>query len=111
MIKIVAPFINKLGIVGITLFPFIVFDSKKSLDDVYIVNHEEIHIRQQIELLIIFFYLIYLIEYGLGLLKFKNKNDAYRNISFENEAYSNENNLNYLKTRKLYSFFKYFNKK
>ena len=30
------------------------------------------------------------------------------NISFEQEAYMNETNLEYLKERKMYSFLKYF---
>lgn len=111
MLKIVVPFIKKIGIVGITLFPFIVFDSKKSLYDVHIVNHEEIHIRQQIELLVLFFYIIYLLEYGIGIIKYRNKRKAYLNISFEKEAYDNEYNLEYLNNRKYYSFFKYLFKK
>jgi len=111
MIKIVAPFISKFGIAGITLFPFIIFDSKKSLYNVHIVNHEEIHIRQQMEMLIIFFYIMYLTEYAIGLFKYKNKNEAYRNISFEKEAYDNEYDLEYLNNRKIYSFFNYLTKK
>ena len=49
------------------------------------------------ELLFIFFYIIYFLEWIVRL--FINKN-AYRSISFEKEAYSNEDNLEYLKTRK-----------
>jgi len=52
------------------------------------------------ELLFIFFYIIYILEWLIRL--FINKN-AYKNISFEKEAYSNENNLEYLKTRKCFS--------
>ena len=48
---------------------------------------ENIHGKQQLELLIIFFYLIYLVEW---IIK------GYRNISFEKEAYSNQDNLNYI---------------
>ena len=76
-------------------------------------NHETIHFKQQIELLIVGFYLWYIIEYFLRLCKFwvkgKQANTviAYRNISFEREAYSNQNNLSYLKNRKPYSWLKY----
>ena len=52
------------------------------------------------ELLFIFFYIIYFLEWIVRL--FINTN-AYRSISFEKEAYSNENNLEYLKTRKHFS--------
>ena len=49
------------------------------------------------ELLYIFFYLLYFLEWLVRL--FINKN-AYRNISFEKEAYAHENNFKYLNHRK-----------
>ena len=64
------------------------------------INHEAIHTAQMKELLFIFFYIIYFLEWLVRL--FINTN-AYRNISFEKEAYSNEKNLEYLKTRKHFS--------
>ena len=82
------------GYKAITLWPFIF--TKSELTDIDI-NHERIHRAQQLELLVIGFYIIYGIEW---LFK------KYRNISFEKEAYSNENNLDYLKTRKHYSMWK-----
>lgn len=101
-------FLDKISIFmkvgGITLYPFIILrenykkDTKESRE---IINHEKIHIEQQKELFVIFFYILYLIEYI-----FK----GYYNISFEKEAYENDNNLEYLKTRKRYSFLKYFKK-
>lgn len=87
-------------IAGITIFPFIFIKDKKFMTK-EIINHEKIHIRQQIEMLIIPFYLCYAIE---GIFK------GYYNISFEREAYSNQNDLNYLKTRRMFSFLKYFKK-
>lgn len=67
------------------------------------INHEKIHIRQMLELGIIGFYLIYLIEWIYGLIKYKNKDLAYYNVSFEVEAYNEEDNLEYLKNRKLWN--------
>lgn len=64
------------------------------------LNHEAIHTAQMKELLFIFFYIIYFLEWLVRLFIGKN---AYKNISFEKEAYSNENNLEYLKTRKCFS--------
>ena len=64
------------------------------------INHEKIHLAQQKEWLFIGFFIIYFIEFI-----FK----GYYEISFEKESYINQNNLNYLKTRKHYSSFKYFN--
>lgn len=68
------------------------------------INHESIHTAQMKEMLYIFFYIWYIIEWVIRLFK---KGNAYRNISFEQEAYSNEDNLEYLKDRKHYAWFKY----
>lgn len=68
------------------------------------INHESIHTAQMKEMLYIFFYIWYIIEWIIRLFK---KGNAYRNISFEQEAYSNEDNLEYLKDRKYYAWFKY----
>lgn len=78
----------------ITLWPFMF--ARDPLNEIDI-NHEKIHGKQQLELLIIFFYLIYIIEWI-----FK----GYRNISFEREAYINERNLDYLKSRKHFAWLK-----
>ena len=69
-----------------------------------IINHERIHLQQQIELLIIPFYLWYIIHFLINYFKYKNWEKAYQNIIFEKEAYNNENDLNYLKKRKRYAF-------
>lgn len=53
------------------------------------MNHEKIHIYQQLELLIIFFYLWYVVEYYYWYIKLKDKNLAY-NICFEREAYAQD---------------------
>ncbi|SIT27457.1 hypothetical protein SAMN05421785_12153 [Chryseobacterium gambrini] len=58
-------------------------------------------------MLIIFFYIFYVIEYYYWFFKLKNSYQAYKRISFEREAYSNEHNLNYLRKRKFWSFRKY----
>lgn len=82
------------GFKAITIWPFIFTRSDLSNID---LNHEKIHGKQQLELLVIFFYLIYLIEYI-----FKK----YKNISFEKEAYANQSNLNYLQERKHYAMWR-----
>ena len=70
-----------------------------------VMNHEKIHSAQIKELLYIPFYIFYLSEWIFRILF--SKGNAYRNISFEREAYCNQENLNYLKHRKHYSFIKY----
>ena len=57
------------------------------------------------EMLYVFFYLWYLIEW---LIRLCMKGNAYRNISFEREAYANDKDMEYLRNRKLYSSFNYF---
>jgi hypothetical protein len=92
---------------AITLFPFIFIKYKSYKENQILINHERIHIKQQIELLIIPFYLIYLLDFAIKYLKFKSKKKAYLNISFEREAYSNQNDFDYIKKRKFWAFIKY----
>ena len=91
-------------IVAITLFPFIISREEMSED---ILNHECIHIAQQKELFVLFFYLLYGWDYLIGMFKYRNKEKAYFRIRFEQEAYENMYDENYLKNRKLYSWRKY----
>ena len=72
-----------------------------------LINHERIHLRQQLELLIIPFYIMYVVEFLIRLLQYRTWKKAYRNISFERECYLNETDLDYLKTRKLWAFVTY----
>lgn len=85
---------------AIAIFPFI-FIRKEKRENKKLINHERIHIRQQVELLFIGFVLLYYLE-----MIFK----GYRGISFEREAYENESDLEYLKRRKFWSFNNYFDK-
>lgn len=78
--------------------------------DKYVINHERIHTAQQREMLFIPFYIVYIIEWCIRLLQYKNRKKAYYNISFEREAYTNGNNLSYLKTRKCYSWINYLSR-
>jgi hypothetical protein len=82
------------GFWAMTIYPFIFCRSK--IDETTL-NHEKIHAKQQLELILIVFYLIYLIEWIFR---------GYRNISFEKEAYNNEKDFNYLKKRKLFGMWK-----
>ena len=70
-------------------------------------NHEAIHTAQMRELLYVFFYLWYVIEWIIRLIQYRDRKEAYLNISFEREAYKNQSDLGYLKYRKKYEFRKY----
>ncbi|MCQ2112825.1 MAG: hypothetical protein MJY95_05730 [Bacteroidaceae bacterium] len=71
------------------------------------LRHEKIHSKQAIELLVVGFYLWYMIEWGIRLLKYRNSRVAYFNICFEREAYVNQKKKDYETTRKHFSFLKY----
>jgi len=74
-------------------------------------RHAQTHIKQQAELLIIFFFIIYIIEF---LIKFSfkwNIEKAYRSISFEREAYRNQAKKTYFETRKKFAWIKYIYEK
>lgn len=71
------------------------------------INHEEIHERQQKEMLALPFFIWYVIEFLVRLAQYRNWHEAYRNISFEREAYSNEMDMNYLTSRKKFSWINY----
>ena len=101
---IVNKFFVPKGFSGITLYPFVFTNDAKYLKDSRFKNHERIHLAQQRELLVVFFYLWYIADFLLKYLKYKDKYRAYRNIIFECEAYENDFNLDYLKTRKMYAF-------
>ncbi len=94
---------------AITLAPFGIYVNQKyrTLENVSAEtkNHESIHWQQQLELLIIFFYILYLIEWLIKIFFYGKK--AYRNLSAEREAYKFDKDLNYLKTRKRYKWLKY----
>lgn len=92
------------GFIGITLWPFGIYVSDaKYLKRKNVINHEKIHWEQQKEMLGLFFYIWYGLEWLIRRITDKN---AYRNLGFEKEAYENEHNLEYLKTRKRYSWIK-----
>ncbi len=93
---------------GLSIYPFIFLKHQYLKTDKILINHEKIHLKLQIELLWVFFFIWYTFEYFIRLLQCKNHQNAYKKISFEKEAYFFICNLDYLKTRKLFSFLSYF---
>lgn len=72
---------------AMAVYPFIFLKSKDQKQDEILINHEKIHLCQQIELLLLPFYFLYLFNYLINLIKYKNHYQAYYHISFEKEAY------------------------
>lgn len=65
------------------------------------LRHEAIHTAQMRELAYIGFYIIYLLEWLFRLLRQSwTGENAYRSISFEKEAYRNQDRKTYLSYRK-----------
>lgn len=95
---------SKLPASAMALYPLMLFKHKHLRNDQTIIRHEQIHFKQQLELLILPFYILYLANYLFNLLKYQNHDKAYLNICFEKEAYTHDNNHNYLKTRKRYAW-------
>lgn len=91
------------GFISINLFGILFVRGDRQLSP-RVINHEEIHTAQIMELLYIFYYIWYLIEWIIRLFM---KGNAYKNISFEREANANEHDPDYLSKRDHYSFIRY----
>ena len=66
------------------------------------INHESIHTAQMKEMLY---------EWLVRLVQYRNAHTAYRNISFEREAYMNQGSMGYLQGRSRYAWVKYLKNK
>lgn len=90
------------GFAAINLFGVLFVRNGVALTE-RMLNHERIHTAQMKELGYVFFYILYVLEW---LYRLTQPYNAYRNISFEREAYDNEHNLSYLAGRKHYAMWK-----
>ena len=93
---------------AMALWPFIIV--KKGREKYFTETaerHEKIHLEQQKELLLVGFYVLYAIFWIIGLVRWRNLDDAYQGIPFEQEAYINEKDSEYLKKRKRYGWREY----
>jgi len=107
MFLIVTKYLIPKGFRGFTAFPFVFAQYKLDKENAVFVNHEKIHLRQQLELLIIPFFILYFLEFLVRLIQHRNRDLAYRNISFEREAYAKEKDFDYLKQRNFWNFLRY----
>lgn len=102
------------GYAGFSFFVFLFFAEKNPSR--VLINHERIHFFQQVELLFIFHWILYVLFYlyhlarisGRAGIKLKQRHDiAYRAIPFEKEAYHNEKNLTYLADRPWFAWIRH----
>ncbi|MBO4814126.1 MAG: hypothetical protein J5523_04135 [Muribaculaceae bacterium] len=92
------------GFAAINLFGFIVV-RKGVFANETLLNHERIHTAQMRELGFIFFYVFYGLEW---LIRLPFKGNAYRKISFEQEAYDHQNEPSYLEVRKHFAPYRFY---
>lgn len=85
----------------------VIFIREDSTASVYLINHEAIHTKQMLELGIVLFYIWYVIEWLIRLCIYRNFDKAYYNISFEQEAYDNQYDLEYKSKRSHYYWINY----
>lgn len=92
------------GFKAINLFGIVFAKKGRALNEIEI-NHEAIHTAQMKEMWYVFFYLWYIIEWIVRLFQ---EGNAYKNISFEQEAYANQIWAKYyLKERERFAWFEY----
>ena len=91
---------------AITLFCFVYSRGELSEET---KRHETIHFQQYIETLVLGFLLIYAYDYlYAALIKRKGfTRDAYLAIRFEQEAWANDNDVNYLQNRARFAWLAY----
>ena len=99
--KALSVFIN---VGAITIYPFII--SKEEMSDV-LLNHESIHIEQQREGFVLWFYALYVWYWGIGIAKGLTASEAYFEIPYEKEAYANDHDMDYISNREHKAWKKY----
>ena len=104
---IVLPHLISKSFSAVTIYPFIFLKKDSYKQDYTLINHEFIHLQQQKEMLWFAFFLWYILEFFIRLVYYRNAHSAYKNISFEREAYYYENDLDYLQHRRFYAFLKF----
>lgn len=92
------------GFAALTVWPF-VFVRTDTEPTRQLLTHEEIHARQQLEMLWLPFFVWYGAEWLVRLCI--DRRTAYRRIAFEQEAYRNDWNPDYLAERKRYGWIKH----
>lgn len=83
---------KKLGYTAITLYPRIYMaDSYGDATLNHVLNHEFIHVAQVREVGFVRFYVKYLLDYAVQLIKYRQTQVAYMHIPAEVAAYAHQN--------------------
>lgn len=70
------------------------------------LRHEAIHTAQMRELLYLFFYVAYVVEWVVRFAILHDSRRAYYAVSFEREAYANQSDTGYLTRRRRFASFR-----
>ena len=70
-------------------------------------RHETIHFQQQIELLFVGQWVLYLVFWLVGLVRYRDGKKAYKENPFEREAFRHDDDEGYLATRHRYTWLFY----
>jgi len=100
-------FMNLIGFRGFTIGFILIYKYTTDPDDAVFIRHETIHLKQQIELLFVFQWILYGFFYLQNRFKGMKHKEAYRQNPFEKEAYDNEKKESYLSHRKHYAWINY----
>ena len=95
-----------IDVYAITLYPFVIMrESGENANmttgsrlltqyrDQKTIHHETIHIKQYKELWVLGFLILYLWDWCIGMLKYRDPQKAYYQIRFEQEAYEYDKNF------------------
>jgi hypothetical protein len=97
--------VSFLWVEGMALFPFVLVRQRRPHR--FLLQHEIIHLQQQLETAFVLFYVWYLAEYLIRLFICQNHYKAYRSISFEREAFQHEADPDYVYNRSFWAFLRY----
>jgi hypothetical protein len=90
---------------AIALYQFIIA-SQSEKQNKPLFNHEKIHLKQQTELLVVFFYMLYIVNTVYNMVRYLNMKKAYLLNIFESEAYSHEYDRDFLSSRSIFAIFR-----
>ena len=90
-----------IDVYAIALWPFVFIRDE---GNEVTINHEKIHLRQQVELLVVGFYILYGFYWLKSFVKSRDKDQAYYDIPFEKEAYTMQKDMTYLDNRSRYAW-------
>ena len=100
-VPIILSYLASIDIGAIAFGPFVWC---RGIMDDELRNHETIHYHQQLELLFVGQWILYVFYWLKGLIKYKDGAIAYGESPFEREAYDNDSDLDYLKNRQRFAW-------